>query len=291
MNPTHPVPPDTGELAPRQPAELQRIGTRDLTTWRSRAGRWLVAHLLERRDTIGGLARWAATHLVLAVALLFGGALVFGLALGTGEIYESVIAHDGVAALDQPVLDHMVSWRSHGVTRFFGWVSTLGGPVVLPILATVFAVGLAFWWRRWTPVVLMGMGAAVSLAVTVAGKHLTGRARPAVRFAVAPFESSPSFPSGHTLNTTVVVGIAAYLLLIHWRGRWARLSTVCAAALAVGAVGVSRVYLGHHWLTDVMAGWCIGLGWVAMVVLGHRLWLTLRATHAVEPTRTTAPPH
>lgn len=151
----------------------------------------------------------------------------------------------------------------------------LGGEIGMPIIAVVVAVGLGVLWRRWTPIVLMVIATAGSLLITITGKELAGRARPPLSLAVPPYESSPSFPSGHTLNATVVLGLTAYLLVL-WLGkkRW-RTLVMLGLGLFVVAMGLSRVFLGHHWLTDVVAGWAVGLGWLAAVITGHRIKITL----------------
>nr|WP_269449954.1 phosphatase PAP2 family protein [Auraticoccus cholistanensis] len=137
-------------------------------------------------------------------------------------------------------------------------------------------VALAVRRRSWTPVILITAAAAGSLLMTVAGKDLVGRARPPLADAVPPFEHSPSFPSGHSLNALVVAGVVAYLLVLRQRTRRARVLTVTAAALFALTIGLSRVFLGHHWFTDVLAAWILGVGWLAVVVTAHRLYLTTR---------------
>jgi undecaprenyl-diphosphatase len=98
--------------------------------------------------------------------------------------------------------------------------------------------------------------------------------------AVPPYESSPSFPSGHALNSTVIAGLVAYLLLRRLETRLARVITVILAAGWAIAIGLSRVFLGHHWLTDVVFGWILGLAWLSLVITAHRLFLTLRRSRA-----------
>ena len=106
-----------------------------------------------------------------------------------------------------------------------------------------------------------------------------------MELAVPPLESSPSFPSGHTLNATVVVGVLAYLLLIRLVRPAARVAVLLAASGFVLAMGLSRVYLGHHWLSDVVAAWLFGLGWLAVVVTAHRVMVTLGRVDPVRPRR------
>jgi membrane-associated phospholipid phosphatase len=120
--------------------------------------------------------------------------------------------------------------------------------------------------------------------MTVAGKDLTGRTRPPLAAAVPPFEHSPSFPSGHTLNALVVAGIIAYLLLLRQHSRRTRTLTITAAVVFALTVGASRFFLGHHWFTDVLAAWLLGLAWLATVITAHRLYLTTRKRSTGTPT-------
>jgi undecaprenyl-diphosphatase len=173
-----------------------------------------------------------------------------------------------------------VQWRSPGLDDAVTGFTQLGGTVGMPVLATLAVLAMVAAWRSWTPVVLVVIAAAGSLAMTTTGKELVGRVRPPQSLAVPPYEESPSFPSGHTLNTTVIVGVLVYLLLRRLEGAAARAAVVAAGVVFVVAMGLSRVYLGHHWLTDVVVGWSLGLAWLATVVTAHRLFLTVRRSRA-----------
>ncbi|WP_107705974.1 phosphatase PAP2 family protein [Nocardioides allogilvus] len=112
--------------------------------------------------------------------------------------------------------------------------------------------------------------------MTVVGKHLVGRVRPPQELAVPPYESTPSFPSGHTLNSWVLWILIGYLVAVRTGShRLAVVAPAVATVLAM-AMGLSRVYLGHHWLTDVLVGWTLGAAWLAVIITGHRLALTVR---------------
>jgi undecaprenyl-diphosphatase len=142
--------------------------------------------------------------------------------------------------------------------------------------------------RSRTVWVLMLVAAAGSVSLTLVGKGVMGRIRPALDFAVPPFEESFSFPSGHALNSTVVAGMLAYLVCWLAHSRWVKVTAVAAAVLWAAAMGLSRVFLGHHWLTDVIFAWLFGLGWLALLITVHRVLLGRRArdfgrgTRAVE---------
>lgn len=196
-----------------------------------------------------------------------------------GEILEAVAQEDGIAMWDRPVLDWVLSIRSEALTQVVAWFSATGGPVWQPIVTGAVVLLLSWRWRDWTPLVLTLIAVGGSLLITVLGKQVIGRARPPFEEAIVPYESSMSLPSGHALNALVIAGILAYLLILRsWgRGRWpAWVIGIMAGAYAL-SMGLSRVYLGHHWLTDVLGAWVIGLAWLAVVIGCHRVWLTLRS--------------
>ena len=83
----------------------ERIGSRDLTHWRTPAGRRLASWVV--RQAVG-LARWSAAHVVLVVTALVGGAAAVALTAVAAEVYDAVVEADGIAGLDQPVLDQAI---------------------------------------------------------------------------------------------------------------------------------------------------------------------------------------
>lgn len=234
------------------------------------------------------LGWWTVANWVLVVTALVGLALTAALTTLAEDVYESVVEADGVAVLDQPALDQAVAWRSPGLDRAVTAYTDVGGPIGMPLL-TLAAVAVMVWaWRSWTPVVLLVLATAGSLALTIAGKDLVGRARPPRMFAVPPYESSPSFPSGHTLNATVIAAVVVYLLLRKVRRPWVRVGAVVLGVAFMLTMGLSRVFLGHHWLSDVVMGWVLGLAWATVVVTAHRLFLAVRreAARRGAPART-----
>jgi membrane-associated phospholipid phosphatase len=216
------------------------------------------------------------------LAAAIGAGLLSLLVAVVAETYDAVQENDGLARIDHPLLDAMVSYRSPALDSAVGFFTNIGGPVILPILVTVLMVVLSWAWRSWTPLVLMVVAAAGSLAMTTAGKDLAARARPPQSLAVPPFETSPSFPSGHTLNSTVVAIVLGYLVFLHVRSRRARTLVVVGLTLYALAMGLSRVFLGHHWFTDVVAGWFAGAAWGIVVVFAHRLLVTIQQRRHLE---------
>ena len=275
---------------PEPVPEDERIGDRDLAEWRTRAGQRLVEVVAAGALLAGRVWRWSLANLALVITVLVGGSLVLGATVLAAEVYEEVVDSEGLASLDQPVLDAAVESRTPVAERLVTHFTDLGGTVGMPVIALVVVLVLAVRRRSWLPVLLMAVAAAGSVLVTVLGKDLAGRARPPVGLAVPPLESSPSFPSGHTLNATVVLGVSAYLVMLGRTHLRSRVLVGSVVVVFVLAMGLSRVWLGHHWLTDVVAGWLVGLAWLGVVVTGHRVKVTLdraqraqRAQRAEEP--------
>jgi undecaprenyl-diphosphatase len=258
----------------------RHVGDVDLTRWRTPAGEASASWWARLGQRYGALP-------LLVVTLVVGIVIAAVFAWLASAVYDAVREADDVAVLDRPVLDWALTLRSPGVDTAVTWWTDIAGTVGMPIVAVLFLIGFTVQRRAWTPLVLLVAASAGSLAMTVAGKDLIGRARPPLADAVPPYEHSPSFPSGHTLNATVVVGTIVYLLLLRQSRTVTRVWTIVVGTLFVLSIGASRVFLGHHWLTDVLAAFALGAGWLALVVTAHRLYLTAlhRGARPVEPLR------
>ncbi len=234
------------------------------------------------------LAQLASAHAVLAITAPVGAVLVTGFTIAGAEVYEAVTEDEGVAGLDRPVLDLAIRLRSARLDRALTAFTHLGGPTGMTIIASMITLLMVWRWRSRTPLILMIMAVAGSLLITLVGKAVVGRNRPPLADAVPPYESSPSFPSGHALNSTVIAGMVAYLLLRRWSSMLARVLTVVVALAWAISIGLSRVFLGHHWLTDVTFGWLVGLAWLSVMITAHRLFLSVRRDGAARPEGGTA---
>lgn len=246
------------------------VGPQDLTRWRTRFGEWLGRLARAITDRLGPYA-------TLVISLVVGMLVACLLSVIAVQVYDAVTDRDGVANLDRPLLDLSLQLRSPVGDVVITAFTDVAGPIGMPIIAAVAILVLSLTRKSWTPAILIVSAAAGSLAMTIAGKDLIARQRPPLSDAVPPYEFSPSFPSGHTLNAVVVVGIIAYLVLLRQHSRRTRILTVTGAVLFAVLIGLSRVYLGHHWFTDVLGGWLLGAAWLSLVITAHRMYLTARA--------------
>ncbi len=173
--------------------------------------------------------------------------------------------------LDQGVADALHGWalRTPGAVAVLDGVSRVFDPWTLRVVALVSAVVLVVRKQRvlalWIAGVMLGAG---MLGLVL--KELVRRARPALPDAVAAAPGF-SFPSGHALNSMVAAGVVVLVVGSRISRAW-RLATWAAALGVVLLVGFSRVGLGVHYLSDVVAGWLVGLGWLACAGVAFEAW-------------------
>jgi undecaprenyl-diphosphatase len=128
---------------------------------------------------------------------------------------------------------------------------------------------------------LIGVG-GIGLVIVTA-KTVVGRSRPASPFALIT-EGGYSFPSGHATGTAAVALLCAWMLSRWVIGSWPGRVAVWGIAIGVtGAVGFSRVYLGVHYVSDVLAGWLLGAAWAGTVMLVGSWWEATRLTSVSGP--------
>lgn len=186
-------------------------------------------------------------------------ALALGLVLvAAGAVMAAVIGPDPVGSILQPLddrwLDAMVAVRADWLTDVAEVLSVLGGPYVMVPLRLLVTAGLALN-RRWLQLGAW-VGAIVTSELCIGPlKALIDRPRPPGALRET---SSAAFPSGHAIAASVTaLGLVVVLHPpVRARTRW----TVVAAAFA-SVMALSRTYLAVHWLSDVVGGLCLGVGW------------------------------
>lgn len=150
-----------------------------------------------------------------------------------------------------------------------GGVTDLGGTTMLVWLLVVGSIWLLLRRQPWVALyVVVSAGGAMILNAVV--KELVGRLRPVVD---SPVYTVPglSFPSGHAMSSLVTYGVLLLVFgpLVHTSAR--RVFTVVVAVIVV-AVGFTRMALGVHYLSDVLAGWLLGMLWLVLTTLAFRRW-------------------
>jgi undecaprenyl-diphosphatase len=159
-------------------------------------------------------------------------------------------------------------------------ITALGGTAVLLLVSAAVIVFLILLRRPGTAVlVLAATGGGTVLSALL--KEVIGRTRPDV-VPHAVLVQSASFPSGHAMLSAVTYLTIAALLVPVVPRRAARAFVILSAVALVLLIGASRVFLGVHWPTDVLAGWCVGAAWAVLCGLAAH-WLRRRGAVTEPP--------
>lgn len=188
---------------------------------------------------------------------LLTGLLVLLAGVGLGTAFVGA----GPARLDTAVLGESIAARSASLTTVAVALTEVGSTVAMALLAALVGLWLLRRGRVVDAVYVVGTMAGAA-ALFTAVKRVLDRPRPPEvdRLVVV---SNESLPSGHA---TMAVTVLGSLVVLAWprAGGAARAAMVLAVAAWAGAVGLTRIYLGVHWFSDVLAGWLVGAAWLAL---------------------------
>jgi membrane-associated phospholipid phosphatase len=179
-----------------------------------------------------------------------------------GALAEEVA--EGDTGLDNRIADELHEHATRPLTEFFEAVTTLGNGIVLAGVAAIAAYLLARR-RYYAEAVLMVLAYAGAQVLSFSLKLAFRRDRPFFTDPLATV-STYSFPSGHATVSIAVYGALCLVLVRRLTGP-ARVVCVAAAVLLVSLIGFSRLYLGVHFLSDVLAGYSVGIAWLALCVV------------------------
>lgn len=199
-------------------------------------------------------------------------AMVVGPLAGVLALADSAREHDGVSAsIDPRLAVDAVTMRSGPLTAAARLLTFVGSEVVVGVLALLLVVVLL---ERRGPFFAMcvAVAMAASASLTVGVKLVVARHRPGADTRLGPVDSSYSFPSGHTLNSAVLLGLVVILLVPLLRSRSRRIAVDGGLALLAFGIGLSRVYLGYHWASDIAASWLLAIALLALVAVANRAW-------------------
>jgi undecaprenyl-diphosphatase len=184
-------------------------------------------------------------------------------ALGVFAWLALGVAGGHAFGFDAAIRDSMHAHAAPALTAVMRLATVQGSPERLSALALVLCLLLALGGRARTALLLVAAMAGTSL-LDLALKLAFHRARPATFFDT-PVPQSYSFPSGHALFAASFFSFAALWAFDALKPGWMRVAVPAAAAGCALLIGISRIYLGVHYPSDVLGGFAVGLGWVAAV--------------------------
>lgn len=190
-------------------------------------------------------------------------------------IAEDILDGGGLISRDGATLAWFIDHRTDALITASRAISTLGSFTSLSLLGI--ALGLWLWRRGVHPLLTASPVASLCLAgiASTVAKALFDRPRPPIEVRAAHVTLA-AFPSGHaTSAASLFVAVSAVVALAIVNRPRTQLLTLVIGAAAAGAVGISRLVLGVHWLSDVVAGWALGTA-VAVAVVTTSWWFTTR---------------
>ena len=182
-----------------------------------------------------------------------------------------MLAPGWVSAFDTAVGNRVHALRAPALTKFF-YLCTLLANTGTIVFLTVAAVIILALRRRFAEALLVAVVVAGGQALGTIVKNVLVRERPPVSGALISPPGGYSLPSGHALAALLLYGVLAFLLVRSLRSRSARVAVATGAAVLIAMVGLSRVYLGVHWPSDVVAAWVLGGVWLAVCASVYLRW-------------------
>jgi membrane-associated phospholipid phosphatase len=225
----------------------------------------VVAASLARRPIVDRRARLMAGLAAVLGVLFVALALTLHGAKGTSI---DLAVTQAVQWIDSPIFtDAMVAISAPGYPPW-SWL----------VLGCAVAFLLAGRFYREVPFVVATEGAGMMVASI---KLLVARPRPAddsIRVFSAVLEYS--FPSGHVVGYVCLYGFLFFLVYVLFKRSWWRTAALTVFALLVGLVGISRIHLGHHWVSDVLGGYALGTAYLLLLVETYRLLVVVPRANA-----------
>jgi len=216
------------------------------------------------------------------------GVTILGLSFGYvlllfGGIIEDFLTKDSIIYVDHITANLMAQWRTPDLTQWLTWITCLGREWVVVALIVTVAIILAVRRER-DALIAFGITEAGTLLFLYLSKLGFHRPRPDIALY---FESTYSFPSGHATFAVALYGFIGYLLMLmrHAGSLRARLNILFVTTVLVLVIGLSRVYLGEHYLSDVYAGFLLGTLWVIVGITVLKWRTARRHTPAAAPMR------
>ncbi len=196
---------------------------------------------------------------LLYVAILFGG------------IIEDFLTSNSIITIDHTVAQLIEKFRPPEVIPTFIWITALGIPAVAVPLIILATIGSWVYRGRWLALSLMVSVVGTSI-FTLLSKELFHRSRPVDAILL---EHSYSFPSGHAAIAVGFYGFLGYLLIRTAPSLRSRINYILMTFLVIFAIGLSRIVLDVHYLSDVWAGYLVGSGWL-LIAISISEWASAR---------------
>ena len=188
--------------------------------------------------------------------------ILFVIALNGFVEMTDDLAENDLESFDNSVSEYVISFRSDALTDYFRFVTDLGDRNAYIVVTLLLAGFYFFRHKSWKFVLQTTLVLLLATLSNIVLKKVINRSRPAIEHLVTV--ESLSFPSGHSMSAMAFYGFLIFLCVRYRMRTWLRYFLVTVLLVLIVSVGLSRIYLGVHFPSDVAAGFIGGLIWVAL---------------------------
>jgi membrane-associated phospholipid phosphatase len=214
--------------------------------------------------TFRRLYRERTEYTLYILELLVGLAVCFVTLYGFIELTEALL-HNNIAWLDDSISTYIHGLRTPALTTAIIAFTQLGDAIAYIVLMLCVVVYFYFRRHNWVLSIQIAIVLISTASINFIIKNIIGRERPAGEHLV--FVTAQSFPSGHAMSSIAFYGFFLYLAWRYLPKLWMKLTASIVFPALIAAIGFSRIYLGVHYPSDVMAGFAGGLCWLAVCIL------------------------
>jgi membrane-associated phospholipid phosphatase len=175
------------------------------------------------------------------------------------------LAEDNLTGFDNNVTAFVLSFRQEWLTQFLIFITTVGTRTGYLIIVALLTAYFVFRHRSWKFIVQTVAVLVLASLSNVALKEVINRARPTIEHLVTVY--TLSYPSGHAMSAMGFYGFLIFLTLRYDMNSWIRITLLILLGFLIFSIGLSRIYLGVHYPSDVLAGFIGGLIWVALCAI------------------------
>ncbi|WP_034892959.1 phosphatase PAP2 family protein [Gillisia sp. Hel_I_29] len=177
----------------------------------------------------------------------------------TDELTSKVIIN-----YDSAITNYVISYRTPSLNKFMQFITNVGDIYGYLILAAVFTLFFYLKFKNWRYVIQMLIVLGMAALSNSALKQVINRARPDALHLVSV--QTLSYPSGHAMSAIAFYGFMIYLSFVLIKSNWLKYSLIFLFSFLIVAIGISRIYLGVHYPSDIAGGYIAGFIWVVFCI-------------------------
>ena len=194
---------------------------------------------------------------------------ILSVAIGAAIFFISYMGASkdlGIGSFNESILQFMLSLRQPNMTNAMSTVTAFGSTPVMAAIVTVIVIIWASYKREFWRPMLLACSVIVASIVSTLIKSESMINRPAATSMVPPIELNFAFPSGHTLGIVVLLLVMGYLICSRRSSVVSTIIWISTTIIGTALISISRLYLGYHWLTDVIAAVGLGLAMLGIII-------------------------